>query len=166
MAHGMSTTRITREDLIEQSVIDFLKTQLYGRGYPPTRVGFVDAFQEGTFDGPLDKNYVAVGFNFDDGGVPVEMGSDLVERVYTIEVWCVGTEPAAGRNLANAIRDIAEAEQIPLKDYRQSGAPVVEYMQVDPVRVQRQPVQDPKPWQENLWIVHVPVLDTYYASQS
>jgi hypothetical protein len=115
---------------------------------------------------PLDKNYVAIGFNFDDGGELIEMGSDLIQRTYTIEVWAVGTEPVAGRNLANTIRDIAEAENIPLRDYRQPGTPIIDYLQVDPVQVHRQPVQDPKPWQENLWIVHVPVVDCYYASES
>jgi hypothetical protein len=163
----MASARITREDLIEQAVSDFLKDKLFNeRGYPRARVEFVDAFQEDSFTGPLDKNYVAIGFNFDDGGELIEMGSDLIQRTYTIEVWAVGTEPVAGRNLANTIRDIAEAENIPLRDYRQPGTPIIDYLQVDPVQVHRQPVQDPKPWQENLWIVHVPVVDCYYASES
>jgi hypothetical protein len=70
---------------------------------------------------------------------------------------------AEGRNLANAVRDSMEAETVPLKDVSDPAAPVIDYLIVDPVRSQRQPVPEPKPWQEFLWIVAIPVIDEYYA---
>jgi hypothetical protein len=161
----MAVSRITREDMVEQSVQDWLRLQMFAvRGYPATRVELVDAFVESRFEGPLAKNYLALGFNFDDGGEPAELGSDLIRRQYTIEVWVIGLTAQEGRNLGNAVRDSMETEgTVPLKDVTQPGSPVIDYLIVDPVRVQRQPVPQPKPWQEFLWIVSVPVLDEYHA---
>jgi hypothetical protein len=96
--------------------------------------------------------------------VPAELGSDLLRRQYMIEVWVMGLSAAEGRNLANAVRDTMESEAIlPLKDITAPGQPIIDYLMVDPVSAQRQPVPEPKPWQEFLWIVSVPVLDEYHA---
>lgn len=159
------SSHITREDLVEQSVTDWLRHQMFTvRGYPSARVELVGAFDESKFDGPLDKNYLAIGFNFDDGGVLAELGSDLLRRTYTIEVWVIGLSATEGRNLANAVRDSMEQEgTVPLKDITQPSTPIIDYLIVDPVRVQRQPVPEPTPWQEFLWIVTVPVEDEYHA---
>jgi hypothetical protein len=165
----MAVSRITREEMVEQSVADYLRNAIFNeRGYPASRVELRDAFVESEFEGPLDKNYLAIGFNFDDGGVPMEMGSDLLQRVYTIEVWVIATSAQEGRNLANAVRDSMEAHDglVPLKDITQPGRPVIDQLLVEPVRAQRQPVGEPKPWQEFLWVVTVPVVDEYSASSA
>lgn len=163
----MAVSRITREEFVEQSVIDWLREQMFTvRQYPPARVELLDAFAEDRFEGPLDKNYLAMGFNFDDGGTPAELGSDLLRRRYTIEVWVIGVNAAEARNLANAVRDSMESEgSVPLRDLTQPARPVIDYLLVDPVRTARQPVPAPKPWEEFLWIVTIPVLDEYYARQ-
>ena len=161
----MAVSRITREEMIEQSVTDYLRAQMFTvRGYPASRVEIKDAFVESDFEGPLDKNYLAIGFNFDDGGRPIELGSDLIERQYMIEVWVIALSAQEGRNLANAVRDSMESEgTVPLKDFTAAGAPEIDRLIVDPVKAQRQPVPEPKPWQEFLYIVHVPVVDEYHA---
>jgi len=161
----MTSRRITREEMVEQSVTDYLRNAIFNeRQYPAARVELRDAFVESEFEGPLDKNYLAIGFNFDEGGVPAEMGSDLIFRQYVIEVWVIGLSAQEGRNLANAVRDVMEAEAVvPLKDITQPGAPVIDHLLVDPVRAQRQPVPEPKPWQEFLWVVTIPVIDEYFA---
>jgi hypothetical protein len=158
-------SRVTREEMVEQSVSDYLRDAIFnGRGYPASRVGLIEAFAESKLPSPLDKNYLAIGFNFDDGGVPAELGSDLLRRQYVIEVWVIGLSAAEGRNLANAVRDSMEAEAIvPLKDIRDPATPIIDYLMVDPVSSHRQPVPEPKPWQEFLWIVTIPVLDEYHA---
>jgi hypothetical protein len=160
-------TRVTREDMVEQSVSDYLREQIFTvRGYPPDRVGMLEAFSESLLPTPLDKNYLAIGFNFDDGGTPAELGSDLLRRQYVIEVWVMGLSAAEGRNLANAVRDSMETEStVPLKDITAPGAPIIDYLMVDPVRAQREPIGEPQPWQEFLWIVTIPVLDEYHSSR-
>lgn len=162
----MAVSRVTREDLVEQSVIVWLREQLFTvRQYPAAQVELVEAFDEDRFEGPLTKNFVAIGFNFDDGGEPAELGSDLLRRTYTIEVWVIGRSYDEGRNLANAARDSLQSQgTIPLLDIRQAGAPVVDYLIVDPARAQRQPVPEPKPWQQFLFIVQAPVVDEYHSS--
>ncbi len=151
--------------MVEQSVSDYLRNAIFNeRGYPATRVELMEAFTESKLPSPLAKNYLAIGFNFDDGGEPAELGSDLLRRQYTIEVWVMGLSGAEGRNLANAVRDSMEAVGIvPLKDITQAGQPVIDYLMVDPVRAERQPIPEPKPWQEFLWIVTIPVIDEYHA---
>lgn len=163
----MAVGRITRQDLVEQSVTDFLREKLFTeRAYPADRVELVDSFQPSTFEPmtTLDKTYVALGFNYDDGGTPGEMGSDLVRLQHTIEVWVIAETPVIGRNLANAIRDSLDDDGvIPLKDIRVAGQPIIDWLIVDRVRAERQPIADPRPWQENVWITYVQVTDEYYA---
>jgi hypothetical protein len=159
-------TRVTREELVEQSVTDHLREQIFDvRGYPAARVELVEAFTENKFGtAALAKNYLAIGFNFDDGGHPAELGSDLLRRQYGIEVWVIGKSGAEGRNLANAVRDSMEVDGVvPLKDITAPGSPVIDYLIVDPVRAAREPIAQPKPWQEFLWIVTIPVVDEYHA---
>jgi hypothetical protein len=44
------------------------------------------------------------------------MGSALIARTYTIEVWVIGKSYQEGLNLANAVRDAMEADgRVPLK---------------------------------------------------
>jgi hypothetical protein len=160
-------TRVTREEMVEQSVTDYLRNAIFTvRQYPTARVALIEAFSEDKLPSPLDKNYLSIGFNFDEGGVRAELGSDLLRRLYMIEVWVMGLTAAEGRNLANAVRDSMESEGlVPLKDITAPGQPVIDQLIVDPVRVHRQPVPEPKPWQEFLWIVTIPVIDEYYAGQ-
>lgn len=164
----MAVSRITREEKVEQSVSDFVRNDLFTvRAYPEDRVTLVDAFDPAYFEAlnELDRSYVALGFNFDNGGTPAELGSRLLHRQYQIEVFVIADSPAAGRNLANAVRDGLEAAGIvPLKDIAQPGAPVIDYLIVDPVRVERQPIPEPKPWQENVWVIYVPIFDEYYPN--
>lgn len=165
----MSTpTRITREQRVQASLIAYLSDKLFTQlGYPTDQVELVEAFEHSQFRGdePLDKNYIALGFNFDDGGRPIELGSTLISRIYTMEVWVIATSPTIGLNLANAVRDQAEADMvIPLLDIAVAGAPVIDQLIVGNCRAQRQPVQNPPPWQENLWIVHIPLTDEFYTS--
>lgn len=161
-------TRITREQRVQASLISYLRTKLFDElGYPADRVKLVDAFEHSKFEGdePLDNNYLALGFNFDDGGRPAELGSTLITRTYTMEVWVMALTPTVGLNLANAVRDEAEADmRIPLLDIALPDAPVIDYVLVGNCRAQRQPVQNPQPWQENLWIVYIPLVDEYYRA--
>lgn len=163
----MAVNRITREDMVEQSVQDFLRSELFSvRGYPTDRVELMDAFRPSLFEemSTLDKTYLALGFNFDDGGKHAELGSTLMQRVYTVEVWVIAQTPEAGRNLANAAREAVDhAGAIPLKDLTQPGEPVIDALILERARVERQPVPDPKPWQENIFIVYIALEDIYYA---
>jgi hypothetical protein len=160
----MPVSRITREELVEQSVTDWLREQMFTvRGYPPTRVELVDAFARRRFPGPLDKNYLAIGFNFDDGGTPAELGSDLLRRQYTIEVWVIGTSAAGGpqprqrRPRLDGVRGDRPAAR-----RHRSRRPIIDYLIVDPVRA-----APAGPGAEAVAGVpvdrHVPVIDEYHA---
>lgn len=163
----MPVSRITREDMVEQSVTDYIRAELFTeRDYPTDRIEVIESFRPGQFEAltELDKSYVALGFNYDTGGEPAEMGSTLRRRRYSVEVWVIAVSPEAGRNLAYAIRDALEHDGIvPLLDLTVDGRPPFDALIVDPVRVERQPVPDPKPWQENVWLVTVPLIDEFYA---
>jgi hypothetical protein len=82
---------ITREQMVAQSAQDFIAESLVAAGYGPTVVKVREAFP--TIEErmtPLTVTQVALGFNFDDGGKKVELGSDLTLRVYNIEFWVFG----------------------------------------------------------------------------
>lgn len=158
---------ITREQMVEQSTTDFVKAQLVANGYPDSKVHIREAFP--TLDErsqPMDRTQLAIGFNFDDGGRKIELGSQLTRRVYTIEFWIFGVTPEYGRNVAGVIRAVIEDNNmlVPLKDISQAGQPVIDQLIVLDDRgivVQRQISQVPRPWDHHVWTTTLKVEDTY-----
>lgn len=159
---------VTREQLIEQSVQTYVREQLFDvRGYPEAQIEIMDAFPTDRFDGPLDKNYLAAGYGFDDQGTQAELGSDLTVRTYSIEWFVFATTQTWGRNLAHAIKFALETDKIiPLLDISQAAQPRVGTLVVLGVTAEEVPVPDPEPAEENLWRTAVRVEDTYYPSES
>lgn len=160
---------IPRETIIQQSVQDHVKERLEALNYIPQLVDMRDAFpspdERAT---PLKKTVVAVGFNFDDGGRMVELGSDLTRRVYTTEFWTFGVTQDIGRNVANVIKEIFEAHWIvQLHDYGSPGAPIFDQLvMLDErgVQVQRQIATDPRQWDVNVYTTTVKFEDFYSPS--
>lgn len=159
---------VTREDKIEQSVSDYVREELEALGYDDTivqiRQGFPTYEERAT---ELEVSQLAVAFNFDDGGKLVEIGSDLTERIYTIEFWCFGADESVGRNVPNVVRTILESNYglIPLKDVGVAGQPVIDQLMVEEASVNRQIADDPQPWDSFVWSTTARVSDTYYPSQ-
>lgn len=174
---------IPRETLVTQSVQDYVEAGLIARGYPlqrdlgaiaiaegatydaATRVVLMDSFPFGRFEGALDLNYVAAGFNFDDGGNQAELGSSLKNRQYTIEHFCFGKTATWAENLASAIVSVIDSDAvIPLKDIGGTGA-VIDALIIEPggAAARRVTVREPRPWEENISLVQVKVLDEYYG---
>lgn len=157
---------VTREDKIVQSVQDYVRQRLFvDAGYSADDVELEDAFPEGKFDSPLDKTHVAFGFNFDDGGRPAEMGSNLKVRVYTLTFYVFGVDGDWGENVANVVKAAVESDMVlPLMDYGEPGTPFLDNLEVDGVTTQRQYVKDPRPWERFIWTTTVKVTDTYMPS--
>lgn len=165
---------VTREDQVEQSVQDYLRAGLEARGYmnaPNPVVKMRDAFPTPNERAePLKTNVVAVGFNFDDGGRFVELGSDLTRRIYSIEFWTFGRTNGDGRNVAHTVRAIiedADGGLIPLKDVGTDGQPVIDKLQIDDERraaVARQIASEPRPWDLYVYTTTVRLIDWYYPS--
>lgn len=159
---------ITREEQVEQSVQDFVREGLVALGYTDDKVHVRDSFPTMDERGKaMDTSQLSLGFNFDDGGRHVEMGTDLTQRVYTLEFWVFGVSGGAGRNVANVVRNVLEdTPTIPLKDL--STDAVVDQLIVlseQGVRVQRQVATDPQPWDRHVFTTTVKVEDIYYPGQ-
>lgn len=159
---------ITREAKIVQSTEDYLRHQLFTvREYPADKIEILDAFPHGRFDGPLDKNYIATGFNFDDGGRQAELGGTLKHRVYTIEFYIFGTTSLWGTNLSSAVREALENDGgIPLKDIGGDNPDlVIDQLLImeHGLRSMQVVVRDPRPWQEHTWVVQL-VVEDYFDS--
>lgn len=160
---------LAREQIVEQSVKEFVREQLFTvRGLSKDRVEIIDSPPErkaGALPQPLDKNYAALGFHFDEGGVQAELGSDLKRRVYVIEFIVFGLTSTWAANLANTIRDAAEVDngRIPLLDFSATGHPPVDYLTEAAAIARREPVADPHPWEEFVWITTIQVQDEYFA---
>jgi len=159
---------ISREDLIAQSVYDFVEEHLRARGYSERRVEMLESFPYTRQEAQLDHSLLAAGFDFDDQGQSAEMGSDLKIRVYTIQFVIFGPNNTEARNVANVVKfivDGANAEGgIPLRNYGVEGAPELDRLLVDGVMADRQIIADPEPWQENVWLTTAKIEDTYFAS--
>lgn len=157
---------ITREDMVTQSVQDYLREQLFTvRGYPQDKIELMDAFQGDPIETPMRKNYIATGYNFDDGGTQAELGSSLTDRLYTIEFFVFGMNSTWGRNLANAVKFSLENDKlIPLLDISDANKPQIDVMPLVSVSAERQIIRDPAEWERNIWTVHLRVQDTYFAT--
>lgn len=157
---------ITREQLVTQSVQDFLRAGFIALDYGATVVEVRDAFPTEEMDSQLTRNQVAVGYQFDDGGRPIECGSTFVRMVHTVEFFTFALTAEAGENVATVIRQIlrSDSDRIPLKNYAAVGAPVIDYLLLDyttPIKVERMVAADPRPWEEHLWMTRARVADEY-----
>lgn len=154
---------LTREDFVTQSVDIYLRTLLAEKGYSDDAVEILDSFPHTKFqDEELTKSYIAEGFSFDNGGKPAEMGSNLKDRLYTIEFFVIGQTSTWAKNLSQAVKFSLENDTtIPLVDITQPGKPVIDALVLASVSAEHQPVSEPKPWQENIWTVHARVEDIY-----
>jgi hypothetical protein len=157
---------VTREQYVMQSVQDYLDRQLFDvRGYPRDQVQIKDAFTSEPIETPLTKNWVAQGFSFDDGGKQAEMGSTLIKRQYSIELFVFGLSFTWGDNLSDAIQKSLENDMnIPIVDIAVADRPPNgEALEVINIRRQREAIQDPPEWQRFTWTVLLKVDDWYDA---
>lgn len=160
---------ITREDLVEQSVQDYVRVGLEDLNYSPEIVNIREAFPSAEERAAeMTKSQLAIGFNFDDGGRLMELGSDLTERQYTIEFWTFGLTRTQGRNIAHVVRGILEAQgTIPLVDVGDNARPVIDRLLLPErraVTVTRQVASNPRPWDMFVWTTKLIVNDQYSPS--
>lgn len=157
---------ISREDLVEQSATDYLRAAIFGeRGYGEDQVEFLEAFSGELHEHTLSKNYIAIGFNFDDEGEQAELGTDLMRRLYTIQFLVFGQTNTWARNLANVAKFALERDRvIPLKDISLPEAPVIDALEVVGASAHRQVVANPEPWQQFVWATHLTLEDVYNAA--
>jgi hypothetical protein len=156
---------ITREDYVTQSVDKYLRRLLLERGYTEDTIEILPSFPHTRFDDtPLEKSYVCTGFSFDDGGRDAEMGSNLKERLYTIEFFVIGQDETWAKNLAQAVKFVLGSEKtIPLLDITDPSLPTIDALIVASASAEHQPIASPKPWQEHIWTVHARIEDFYDA---
>lgn len=157
---------ISREQKIEQSVEDHLRDHLTEiLGTSMTKVSLVDSFNPTDYDGTLDENVVALGYNFDNGGRAAELGSSLISKLHTIEVFILGVTPVWGNNLsAHVAGAFPTGAVIPLKEIGDPAKPVIDYLPIEEAAREKQVIRDPQPWQENIWLVRLKVTDEYFAA--
>lgn len=159
----MPTDRVPRQTLITQSLQDYVSAALTSRGYPVgTQVEVQDSFDQSQFDAEIDHEYVCLGFNFDPGGVPFEIGSNLRRYSHRLEVFVIARNADAGESIGHALRERLEGDGLlPLKNYLAPGNPVIDQLCIDPVRIEHQPIPDPRPWQRFIWLLTIPAIDEF-----
>lgn len=160
---------LTREDFVTESVQQFLRDKLFNaHSYPESQIELLESFDPADFQSkptPLDVNYIASGYDFDNGGEQAELGSTLKRRIYTIEFFVIGKTDTWAKNLAQAIKFSLEEEGdlIPLLDVEQSpgSRSQIDTLVVLASSADRQPIPDPAPWQRHVWTTTLKVEDTY-----
>lgn len=162
---------LTRDDKIEASVLKYVYDRLPDYQYEPSgedqNVIVRDAFPTpDEREQELKTTVLALGFTFDDGGVALELGSDLHRFIHTIEFWTFATAPEIGKNLAAVVRHILLNEQtIPILDVGVSGQPEIGYLWIESAPRARQIAQQPRPWDENVWTVTAKAQDDHPLSE-
>lgn len=155
---------ISREQKVTQSVQDYVVAGLAAAGYVQgEHYDFVDSY-EGLAREGLARTTMASGFDFDDEGRQAEMGSDLKQRLYTVQFVVFGTTEVFAKNIASQAKFVIDADGvIPLKDLDDPDDAVIGYLDVVGVSAERQNVVNPEPWQEHIWSCTARVQDEYHA---
>lgn len=156
---------LTREDLIEESVVTYIKASLSDYNYDDTD-GSGNVIVKDDFPSPDERGTelltttVAIALAFDDGGRPIEIGSTLTQYTHTVECWVFATTPKFGRNLSNVIKAIVRHEgEIPLLNVAEVGKPQIDVLIVDRVASSRQINSSPRPWDRNVFTCTIRVID-------
>lgn len=156
---------VTRQDKIEQTVTNLVRQKLTDYEYIPAVVDLREAFPSADERAQeLTKSQVAVGFSFDDGGLPAEMGTNLRVYTHTVEFWSFGIEADEGRNVANFTKSIFESNMtMPLYDI--GGADetaVIAYLEIPDahsISTRRQISAQPFPWDRFVWSTAIKIQD-------
>lgn len=158
--------RISREKLIEMSVLKYVQDGLATMGLGTDKITYLESFNTNIFDAEIEKTYIAAGFHANDGGRLWELGSNLRRKCWTFEYWIIGLNYEQGENLANQVSLVVETDLlIPILDFTEPQPyPVIGALESaeEPAKVMRAIVGDPMPWQRFLYTVTIPVLDFYY----
>lgn len=159
---------VNRERKVEESVQIYAKAALVAKGWTEGRLGFMEVFPYDSFDGDLAaKSFLAWGFNFDDEGSAAEMGSDLLTRVYTLEFFVFGKDEDAAKAIANDLKFSIDTDSvIPVLDIGEPNPAEVGSMLVAGVKAAKVLVDDPKPFQEHVWLTTARVEDEYFSSEA
>jgi hypothetical protein len=158
---------VNRETKVEMSVQAYAKARLEENGWSTDRLDFLESFPFTEFDGDVTtKNYMAFGFNFDDQGRPIELGSDLTARIYTLEFFVFGPDELNAKSVANEMKFVLDNEKsVPLLDVGEAAMPVIGKLLVKGSSAQKVLVNDPKPWERHVWLTTVRVEDEYYPGE-
>lgn len=156
--------QITREQKVAYSVASFVQALVEGAYDVPDQVELHDSFPYEDIKGgeAIDKQHVAFGFQFDDGGRPGELGSNLTRRLHTFEVYVFATTGTWAENIATrAAQAIDGAKILPLIDPEADDAQI-DTLVLEQVICARQPVRNPRPWEKHVWLTTAKVWDEFY----
>jgi hypothetical protein len=164
----MST--ILREENVEYSVLQWIREGLPDYGFVIAPAGGANVVLREAFptpeerSEPLTMTTIAFGFNMDDGGREVELGSNLTQYRHTLEVWVFAMEPRFGRRVADAIKHIVrkQDDNIPLLDFNQEDNPVIDALRVLKAQAAHQANSSPRPWDQFVYTCSIAVEDTFY----
>lgn len=161
---------ILREELVEYSVLRKIREGLPTYGFVLSPAEGANLTLREAFPTPEERlealaiTTVCFGFNIDDGGREMELGSTLTEYTHTLEVWTFATEPHFGRRVAHSLKHIVRkgGDLIPLLDFNQEGDPQIDAMIVHKAQVQHQANSSVRPWDQYVWTTAIAVQDTFY----
>lgn len=161
---------LLREDLVELSILRKIKEGLPAFDYvlaPETgaTLEVKEAFptpEERTKE--LTITTLAFGFNIDDGGRDVELGSTLTEYRHTLMAWVFGLEPRFARQVAQSIKHILRDadDAVPLLNFAEEGNPQIDTLRIEKVQVAHQGNNSQRPWDQYVFTATSVVSDTYY----
>lgn len=168
---------ILREELVEASVLHAVTTGLPDYGYvlllpDGSNASSANVHVREEFPTPDERQSemkittVAFGFNIDDGGRPMELGSNLTEYTHTLTAWTFGLDPQFARRLAYVIKHIVlrNAKVLPLYDFNQGGDPQIDVLIIEKAQVKHEVNNSPRPWDQYVWTCAVNVQDVYYPT--
>lgn len=121
------------------------------------------------WDQPIEFNTLAVSAE-DVNDTESEMGSNLAEDRWTVYVDFFAEDDSVGADLANDVRDILRGKMpsigasravLDVYDYRQATPPVIAYVDIENVLLDRAR-NFPRPWQQHWYAIRCDLVDEYY----
>lgn len=166
----MSPVGGLRVRLVQSSLVHYVEDGLRAQGWFETRrhLPIQIITRPIAWDQPVTPNTLAITMGQERRG-DVEMGSDLTEKSFTIEIDFYADNASVGLDLINDLRDILRG-RIPaggrpsfaIYDYTQATPTVIGYAVVNEMSTLRNHLLTVKHWALHWYRLHLTVSDTYY----
>jgi hypothetical protein len=162
---------ILREQLVKFSLQQLIAEKLPEFGYVTEGAGQTLELRN-AFPTPNERaeelkiTTLAYGFDIDDGGEMMELGSTLTRYVHTFTAWVFALEPEFGEQVAHSIKHILRRSDdvIPIYDYNEAGNPQIDEDLILKVQTQHQGNNSTRPWDRYVFTTAVKIQDAYYIT--
>jgi len=153
---------LTRKDMIEQSLQDWIRSYLITVGLTEgTQYRLEDTYSQ-VMQSPMDMSIMVVTQGESDPSVDMEIGGPLAQKRHIFHVDVFGSGEKTGKGLARTVEELFESgSRLPLKSYSTGVGVVIDSLRISNAYHARLIYLDPDEWRKYHNVVQVTVIDEF-----